>query len=272
MRLVLLGAGVMGESILAGALGSVVQASEVTVVERRGDRAAEIAQRYGVAVAGGDTADAGGVSSDADLVLVAVKPLDVPAALASLSDLAADAVVLSVAAGLTTAQIEAALPGGQPVVRAMPNTPALVAAGVTAISPGSTAQEAHLATATALLSSVGLVVEVQESQMDAVTAVSGSGPAYVFLVVEALVEAGVRAGLPRDLATTLTVQTLAGSARMLVETGERATVLRERVTSPGGTTAAALHELERHGLRAAFIDAVLANRDRAAELAAGGRH
>lgn len=267
-----MGVGVMGESILAGALGSVVQPSDVAVVEQRPERAAEIAQRYGVGVAGGDPADAGGVSSDADVVLVAVKPLDVPAALASLSELPADAVVVSVAAGLTTTQLEAALPAGQPVVRAMPNTPALVSAGVTAISPGRAAQEAHLATARALLSSVGLVVEVPESQMDAVTAVSGSGPAYVFLVVEALVEAGVRAGLPRELATTLTVQTLAGAARMLVETGEPATLLRERVTSPGGTTAAALHVLERHGLRAAFIDAVLANRDRAAELAAGSPH
>jgi pyrroline-5-carboxylate reductase len=151
----------------------------------------------------------------------------------------------------------------------MPNTPAHVGAGVTAICPGTHAGREQVDAAATLLATVGTVVEVAEGQMDAVTAVSGSGPAYVFLVVEALVEAGVRAGLGRDLASQLVLATLDGSVRMLTQTGEHPAVLRERVTSPGGTTAAALHRLEAHGLRAAFLDAVLANRDRAREIAEG---
>lgn len=263
MRTVLLGCGVMGESMLAGMLESGTPADDVTVVEQRPERAAQLAQQYGVHVTGD-----GGVSPQTQLLLVAVKPHDVATALASVApDLPADTVVVSVAAGLTTARLESLLPDGQPVVRAMPNTPALVRAGISAICAGRHAGSDHLDTAQALLASVGSVVVVPETQMDAVAALSGSGPAYVFLVVEALVEAGVRVGLPRDLATTLAAATLAGSSRLLEATGEHPAVLRERVTSPGGTTAAALHQLERHGLRAAFLDAVVANRDRSAQLA-----
>lgn len=268
MNLVVLGCGVMGESILAGVLeagGAQVRAS---VVEARQERAAELAERYDVTVAAAQDA-----AADADLVLVAVKPHDVEAGLASVRpSLPQDAVVVSVAAGLPTDRLESWLPAGQPVVRAMPNTPALVGAGVTAICAGSNAGVAHLERAEQVLSAVGTVVRVPEHQMDAVAAVSGSGPAYVFLVVEALTEAGVRAGLPRDLAVQLTAATLTGSAALLAETGEHPAVLRERVTSPGGTTAAALHQLEAHGLRAAFLDAVLANRDRSAELAQDDAH
>lgn len=268
MRVLLLGAGVMGESILAGLLDAGAEPSDVTVLERHAGRREEISARYGVATpVSGDGVSGDGL--DCDVLLVAVKPADVPTALEPLSDgLAGRTVVVSVAAGLTTARLESWLPAGQPVVRAMPNTPALVRAAVSAISPGRHADASAMAAAETLMSAVGTVVVVPESQLDAVTAVSGSGPAYVFLVVEALIEAGVRAGLSRDLAHTLTVATLVGSSRLLVETGEHPALLRERVTSPGGTTAAALHALEQHGLRSAFLDAVLANRDRARELAA----
>jgi pyrroline-5-carboxylate reductase len=265
MTIGFLGVGVMGESILRGVLAAGTSPLLVQVADRRAERAHEVARQHGVV-----EATPAGLAAAADLLLVAVKPGDVPDALAEVGPvLRPDAVVVSVAAGLTTATLEQLLPPRTPVVRAMPNTPALVGAGVTAICPGSHAAREQVQAAAALLATVGTVVEVAEGQMDAVTAVSGSGPAYLFLVVEALVEAGVRAGLGRDLATRLVLATLDGSARMLAQTGEHPAVLRERVTSPGGTTAAALHRLEAHGLRAAFLDAVLANRDRAREIAEG---
>lgn len=262
MTVAIIGAGVMGESILRGMLADGTDPATVLVVEQHPDRAAAVATTHGVAAV-----DVGRAVESAGVVLVAVKPSDIEATLAAIAGHLRDgAVVVSVAAGITTDALERALPEDTPVVRAMPNTPALVGAGVTAICPGRHATGEHMAAAERVLWSVGSVERVPESQMDAVTAVSGSGPAYVFLVVEALVEAGVRVGLPRDLCTRLVLGTLAGSAAMLTETGEHPAVLRERVTSPGGTTAAALHELERHGLRAAFLDAVAANRDRAREL------
>lgn len=262
VRTVLLGCGVMGESILAGMLESGANPGGVTVVEQRAERAADLASRYGVRA----VTDVQ-VPADTEVLVVAVKPHDVSAALERASStLPGDAVVVSVAAGLTTERLESWLPDRQPVVRAMPNTPALVRAGVTAVCAGRHASSEALAQAESLLAAVGDVVRVPESQMDAVAAVSGSGPAYVFLVVEALVEAGVRVGLPRELATRLASATLAGSSRLLQETSEHPAVLRERVTSPGGTTAAALHRLEAHGLRAAFLDAVVANRDRSRQM------
>ena len=262
MTVTIIGAGVMGESILRGLLADGTDPATVLVAEQHPDRAAAVTSAHGVTVV-----DVPQAVESAGVVLVAVKPQDVEVTLAVLADhLPQGAVVVSVAAGITTDALERALPEGTPVVRAMPNTPALVGAGVTAICPGRHATADHLAAAERVLWSVGSVERVPESQMDAVTAVSGSGPAYVFLVVEALVEAGVRVGIPRDLSTRLVLGTLAGSAAMLTQTGEHPAVLRERVTSPGGTTAAALHALERHGLRAAFLDAVVANRDRAREL------
>jgi pyrroline-5-carboxylate reductase len=267
MKIAVIGGGVMGESIVAGLLDSPADAGvrpDVAVVEANPERAAELAERHPVTVT-----DVGTAARDADVVILAVKPHDVAAASETVLEvLSLDSVVVSVAAGLTLGQLEGWLPLRQPVVRAMPNTPALVRAGVTAICAGTYATDEHMATAQRVLASVGTVVRVPEAQMDAVAAVSGSGPAYVFLVVEALVEAGVRAGLPRALATELTVATLSGSARLIEESGEHPAILRERVTSPGGTTAAALHQLETHGLRAAFLDAVIANRDRSRQLAA----
>ncbi len=262
MTTVLLGGGVMGESILAGLLDSGTRPSDVRVVEPRPQRADELAERYGVTAGPGAVVDNG-----VDVLVVAVKPHDVARVLASVADrLDGDCVVLSVAAGVTTTSLESVLNVGQPVVRAMPNTPALVRAGVTAICAGQHATDEHMQVAETLLRSVGAVVRVPESQMDAVAAVSGSGPAYVFLVAEALIEAGVRVGLPRDLATELTRGTISGSAELWSTTGDHPTLLRERVTSPGGTTAAALHALETRGLRAAFSEAVVANTARSAEL------
>ncbi len=175
--------------------------------------------------------------------------------------------VLSVVAGMPAARLEAVLPRGSVVVRAMPNMPALVGAGVSAISGGSNARAADLSWAEELLGAVGTVVRVPERQLDAVTALSGSGPAYIFLVVESLVEAGVLAGLPREVSAVLAVETVRGAAALLGETGERPESLRADVTSPGGTTAAGLRALEARGVRSAFLEAVLAAAERARGLA-----
>jgi pyrroline-5-carboxylate reductase len=262
MVVTFVGAGAMGGSLLRGLLAAGTPAESVLVVEALHERARALEQTFGIAVVALDE----GVRR-ADVVVVAVKPYDVPSTLrAAAAHLRPGTVVVSVAAGLATGTLEQHLPEGTPVVRAMPNTPAQVGAGMTAVTLGAHATETHATAAADVLAGVGRVVRVPEAQMDAVTAVSGSGPAYVFLVAEALVEAGVHAGLPRDLASELVVGTLVGSAAMLDQTGEHPAVLRERVTSPGGTTAVALQRLEQHALRAAFVEAVLANRDRAREL------
>lgn len=178
--------------------------------------------------------------------------------------------VLSIAAGATLARLEAALAPGTPVVRAMPNTPALVGAGAAAIAAGSAAGDGEVAWASSILGAVGTVVVVPESSLDAVTGLSGSGPAYVFLVVESLVEGGVLAGLPRDVASSLAVQTVLGSAQLLVSSSDGPEALRAAVTSPGGTTAAGLWALERGGVRAAFLEAVMAATERSRELGRSG--
>jgi pyrroline-5-carboxylate reductase len=177
--------------------------------------------------------------------------------------------VMSLAAGITTETIESRLPEGVAVVRVMPNTPALVDEGMSAISRGSHCDEAHLVEAEELMGATGRVMRVPEKQQDAVTAISGTGPAYLFFVVEAMIEAGVHLGLPRSTATELVIQTMVGSAKLLRETGEHPTVLRERVTSPGGTTAAAIRELEDHKVRAAFMVALESARNRSRALARG---
>jgi len=260
-----LGAGVMGETLLSGLLRSGWQAGDLVVSERRPERARELADRYGVDVLGNIDA-----AAKADTLVLVVKPQDMGALLEEISShVRPGALVVSLAAGITTSFIEQRLAAGTPVVRVMPNTPALVDEGMAAISPGSHCDEAHLAEAEALLRSVGHVVRVPEKQQDAVTAVSGSGPAYIFFVVEAMIEAGVHLGLPRATANELVVQTVVGAAKMLRETGEHPTVLRENVTSPAGTTAAAVRELEDHKVRAAFLTALEAARDRSRALASG---
>jgi len=262
VRLEIMGGGRMGEALVGGLLDAGwAAAEELAVVERIEGRRAELTAHFpGLRVLDAPTKAEGAV--------VAVKPDDVAAACGELADLGVPR-VLSIAAGVTIAQLEAALPAGTPVVRSMPNTPALVGAGASAIAGGAAASDDDLAWAEGILGAVGIVVRVKEGLLDAVTAVSGSGPAYVFLVAESLIEAGVLVGLPRDVSERLAVQTLLGSARLLDEQGESAADLRAAVTSPGGTTAAALRELEAHGMRHAFLAAVEAARDRSRELGQG---
>ncbi len=261
----IIGAGVMGETLLSGLIRAGRRVDHLMVGEKRAERAAELVERYGVEVVGNVEA-----AAKADTVALVVKPQDMAAVLDEIAGgLRPGQLLVSLAAGITTGFIEARVPEGVAVVRVMPNTPALVDEGMAAISPGSHCDEAHLAEAEALLSSTGHVLRVPEQQQDAVTAISGSGPAYLFFVVESMIEAGVHLGLPRATASELVVQTLVGSAKMLRETGTHPAVLREQVTSPGGTTAAALRELEVHKVRAAFLAAMEAARNRSRELAEG---
>jgi len=280
-RIAIIGGGNIGEALLAGLLQSGRQVKDLVVAEAYPARAALLAEKYSVRVT--DVADA---AETAAYVIVAVKPDAVEGVVEVLAELASDAdsssveqVVVSVAAGVPTSFYEAKLPAGAPVVRAMPNTPMLVGAGITALSRGRFANEAQLAEVSEIFSAVGAVLTVPEKQMDAVTAVSGSGPAYFFLMVEAVVDAGVAAGLPRPVATQLAAQTMAGAAAMLLdrmtESGPGSVVgpldtsaaeLRASVTSPGGTTAAGLRELERGGLRSAVASAVEAAKTRSEQL------
>jgi pyrroline-5-carboxylate reductase len=250
----------MGAALVSGLLASGwARPEEIVVVEPVAARRDELAAAHaGLVVAAEVSAGAAGA-------VVAVKPADVEAACRALAD-AGIGRVLSIAAGVTLASLESWLGQGAAVVRAMPNTPALVGAGAAAIAAGSAAGEADLAWAEEILCAVGKVERVPEKLLDAVTGLSGSGPAYVFLVAEALIEAGVAAGLPRTVSETLTVQTLLGSARLLAESGDRPEVLRAAVTSPGGTTAAGLAALEARAVRSAFMEAVMAATDRSKAL------
>ena len=261
----IIGAGVMGETLLSGLVRAGRRVDQLMVGEKRAERARELEERYGVAVVSNREA-----AAKADTVALVVKPQDMGDVLEEIApDLRAGQLVVSLAAGITTAFIESRVPEGVAVVRVMPNTPALVDEGMAAIAPGSHCDESHLTEAEALMASTGKVLRIPEKQMDAVTAISGSGPAYIFFVVESMIEAGVHLGLPRATATDLVVQTLVGSAAMLRETGTHPVVLREQVTSPGGTTASALRELEVHKVRAAFLAAMEAARNRSRELAEG---
>ncbi|MGQ4596937.1 pyrroline-5-carboxylate reductase [Nocardia sp. R6R-6] len=264
-RIAVIGGGRIGEALVAGLLESGRPAKDLVVVETHRERADLLADRLGIRVTD-DVADA---AIGADLLVIAVKPGDVDAVLAPLgkAELGSDRdqVLASLAAGVPTARLEGKLPAGFPVVRVMPNTPMLVGQGMSVIAPGRYAREQHLELVTEILAAVGKVVTVAESQMDAVTAVSGSGPAYFFLVVEAMVDAGVGLGLSRDVATALVVQTMVGSAALLDESGQSAAELRAAVTSPAGTTAAAMRELERGGLRSSFLEALCAAKQRSVE-------
>ena len=259
------GAGVMGETLLSGLLRSGRDPQTIVITEKRADHAATLRERYGVEVL--DNVEA---ATRADTLVLVVKPQDMEALLSEIRDhIAPGNLVVSLAAGIPTAWLEHRLPSGSSVVRVMPNTPALVDQGMAAISPGGNCTEAHLAEAEAMLASCGKVVQVAEKHQDAVTAISGSGPAYIFYVVEAMIEAGVLLGMPRATSTELVVQTLYGAATMLRETGEHPTVLRERVSSPGGTTMAAVRQLDDHKVRAAFMTAMEAAAARSKELADG---
>jgi pyrroline-5-carboxylate reductase len=259
-RLQVIGGGKMGEALLAGLVSAGwASLGELRVVERLPDRAGELSARFNGLDVGAEVAPAAGH-------LLAVKPGDVEGACRALVATGDTAPVLSIAAGVTIDRLEAALAPGTPVIRAMPNTPALVGAGAAAIAPGQAAGESELTWAASILAAVGQVVRVDEGLLDAVTGLSGSGPAYVFLVVEALVEGGVLAGLPRPVSSALAAQTVLGAARLLVESGDGPEALRAAVTSPGGTTAAGLRALEAGGVRAAFLDAVMAATERSREL------
>jgi pyrroline-5-carboxylate reductase len=259
--LAIIGGGKIGEALLSGLIRR-GGTDGILICERNAERAAQLSERYRV-----PAVDLAGAAAQARVLLLAVKPQDIDTLLARLGEVVDPGhLVVSVAAGVPTARIEAALPEGTPVVRVMPNTPALVDEGMSVLSPGAHAGEADLDEAEALLAAVGKVRRVPESQQDAVTALSGSGPAYFFYLVEAMVDAGILLGLPRALAADLIVQTALGAAVMMRDSGEHPVVLREAVTSPGGTTIAAIRELERHGVRAALIAAIEAAHDRSVEL------
>ncbi len=262
VRLQIVGGGKMGEALLTGLLGAGwAPAAELAVVEKGAPRRADLALMFpGVAVLDRPTACEG--------ALLAVKPADAAETCAEIAVAGVQRVV-SIAAGVTTAALEASLGGGVAVVRAMPNTPAVVGAGASAVAGGASAGPEDVEWAMSILDAVGVVVRVSEAQLDAVTGLSGSGPAYVFLVAESLIEAGVLVGLSREVAEVLAVQTILGSAQLLESSDEHAAALRASVTSPGGTTAAALHALEVGGLRAALLNAVRAATDRARELGTG---
>ncbi|GAA1392228.1 pyrroline-5-carboxylate reductase [Luteococcus peritonei] len=262
MRIVLVGVGKMGEAVLAGIV-SARGPQDVLVVNRRRERDEELRERYGVTPAALDEA-----AARADVVVLAVKPKDITGQLDAMREsLRPEAVVVSLAAGLPLEVMQRHLAEGQPVVRVMPNTPSLVGQGMSAVSAGQGVSKEQLELVTDLMITCGEVVVVPESQQDAVTAVSGSGPAYLFAVAEAMAEAGVQLGLPREVATRLANQTIKGAGVMLVESGTHPSILRENVTSPGGTTAQALKVLDERAVRAAFSAAMTACHDTSAAMA-----
>ena len=259
MKLELVGGGRLGEALLTGLLASEwAPAGELAVVEKLPDRRTALEKQFpGVNVTGEPGKSEGAV--------IAVKPGDIESACSAVSEAGCER-VLSIAAGVPLARLESALGEGIAVVRAMPNTPALVRAGAAAIAGGARATDHDLDWAESILAAVGTVVRLPEHLLDAVTGLSGSGPAYVFLVAEALIEAGVLVGLPRDVSAVLATQTLLGASRLLTETGDSPEALRAMVTSPGGTTAAGLRALESASVRAAFLNAVAAATERSKEL------
>jgi pyrroline-5-carboxylate reductase len=258
----IVGVGAMGEALFSGLRHAGWSAGDLALCVRREERAAELGKKSRSLI----TLDPIEAIEDRDVVVIAVKPRDVPVVLGQLKmRIGKRQMVLSVAAGITTATFESQL-GAVPVVRAMPNTPALVGEGVTGVSRGTYASAEHVETAIQILGAVGPVRVLDESLLDAVTAVSGTGPAYVFLMAEALTEAAIREGLPRDVAEEFVHQTIRGAGHLLTDTESTPGELRSQVTSPGGTTAAAVHVLEERGFRALLEDAVRAAAKRAAEL------
>jgi pyrroline-5-carboxylate reductase len=260
-----LGAGKIGEALLSGMIRAGWAPANLLVTARRAERADELRTRYGV-----QAVDNAHAAKTADTLILAVKPQDMGALLTELAPhVGSDRLVISAAAGITTASVEDRLTEGTPVVRVMPNTPVLVDEGMSVISAGRHADEQHLARTEAIFQPVGKTLRVPEKQQDAATALSGSGPAYFYYLVEAMTDAGILLGLPRAQAHDLIVQSAIGAAVMLRDSGEHPVKLREAVTSPAGTTISAIRELENHGVRAALIAALEAARDRSRELAAG---
>ena len=251
----------MAEAILSRLLVKQVFAADTVLVsEPRAERRDFLAQKYQVRV----TADNQTAVSSAQILLLAIKPQIFSSVVADLAP-NTKSTVISILAGVTIAQLEQSFPQ-QPVIRVMPNTPATVGAGMTAIAPGTQAQTEHIETAKSIFSAVGKVVEVTESAMDAVTGLSGSGPAFVAITIEALADGGVASGLPREIALQLATQTVLGTATLIEETGVHPGILKDRVTSPGGTTIAGVAKLESLGLRSALIEAVKTATARSKEL------
>ena len=263
----LLGAGKLGETLVRGLLdGGGIEPRRVVVTAAHRDRPERLAEALGVTV-GASNREA---VRDAGLVILSVKPQQVPAVLDEIGGgLDPRQLVISVAASVGTTFIEARLRGPIPVVRAMPNMPALIKRGMTAIAPGSHAREEHLALARRVFDSVGRTVVVDERHMDAITGLSASGPAFIYIVIESLAEGGVKAGLPRDLATELAAQTVLGAGAMVLETGEHPALLKDQVTTPAGCTIDGILELEEGGLRVTLIKAVVKAAQRAKQLIEG---
>jgi pyrroline-5-carboxylate reductase len=260
-----LGTGKMGEALVSGLLRAGESPSEVLAAARRDERAEQLRAAYGI-----DVESAAVATRRAGTLIITVKPQDMPALLDEIGpEVTADKLIISVAAGIPTARIEQALPVPVPVVRVMSNTPVLVDEAMSVISAGRHAREEHLRRTEDLLRPVGRTLRIPESQQDAATALSGSGPAYVYFLVEAMTDAGILLGMPRSTALEMVKQAVFGAATMLRESGEHPVLLREAVTSPGGTTINAIRELEKHGVRAAFLAAIEAARDRSRELGQG---
>jgi pyrroline-5-carboxylate reductase len=259
-----LGAGNMAEALVKGLLRAhVATPSEILCADRRAERGPELTHKYGVRF----TTDNLAAAREAGIVVLSVKPQAMNKLLEEIKPaLDQSKLVISIAAGVPIEAIERKVGHGVRIIRTMPNTPALVGAGATALAPGEHATEADLTQARALFEAVGMAVVVEEPLLDAVTGLSGSGPAYIFLIIEALADGGVKAGLARDQAQELAAQTVLGSAQLLIETGEHPGRLKDQVTSPGGTAIAGLHTLEAGGLRTTLMDAVEAATDRSREL------
>jgi pyrroline-5-carboxylate reductase len=263
-KLAVIGGGRMGEAIVAGLLaaGAIAPAS-IVVAETAEARREALAAAHGLSA----VCDASCAVLEADTVLLAVKPQVIDEVVAAIApSLAEGALIVSVAAGVSTARLETSLPSGARVVRVMPNTPALVGAGMSVISGGASASDADVASVAALFDAIGSTVVLPEKLQNAATAVSGSGPAYIAIVIDAMARAGVRQGLARDVAERLAIETVAGTAALLKETGQHPEQLVDGVASPGGTTIAAVEALEDLGLRSAIMGAVAAAAERADEL------
>jgi pyrroline-5-carboxylate reductase len=266
-KVAVLGAGRIGEALIVGLLSSGWrEPGEIAATARRPERVAELVERHGVAA----TLSNRDAAAGAALVVIAVKPQDIEGLLGEIGGLLLEEqTVLTIAAAISTARIESRLSASVPVVRAMPNTPSTVHEGIAGLCAGAHAGEEHLDLAEEALSHLGAVVRVPEGAIDAITAVSGSGPAYFALLAEAMIEAGILLGLSREISTQLVIQTMFGTAKQLRDEKMHPVELREMVTSPGGTTIAAIRELEMAGVRAAFLNAIQAAMVRARELAAG---
>jgi pyrroline-5-carboxylate reductase len=264
MRIAILGAGRIGESLIAGLRSS--DWADIVATSRREERVAELHEKHGVET----TMDNIAAIKGADVVVLAVKPQDIETLLGEIGHLLRpEQTVLSVAAAIPTASIERHIAADVPVVRSMPNAPSIVHEGIAGMCAGKHAAREHLDRAGTVLRAVGDVVEVKEELMDAITAVSGSGPAYYALLAEAMIEAGILLGLSREISTKLVVQTMLGTAHVLRDEQMHPVELREAVTSPGGTTIRAIRELEQAGVRAAFLNAINAAMERSKELARG---